>query len=207
MKLRYIIIKVKDIERARNFYSRFLNMKPTKIERDRMAVFDLQNIKVGLYNPLADGYFLSDSDFGTNYYASFGVNNVELELKRVSEFAEIICHKKAGQHDWFEFKDSEGNIVPSSLPTPEWLMNETETSSIRDENFNRILVPVVDEETNEPILNEDGTLKTSPLFVNSHNYLLWLLKNNKVGFLQLLSTYLVELLQNEEFKSKLDKLI
>ncbi len=30
-------------------------------------------------------------------------------------------------------------------------MNETETSSIRDENFNRILVPVVDEETLEPI--------------------------------------------------------
>ena len=85
-------------------------------------------------------------------------------------------------------------------------MSETETSSIRDENFNRILVPVVDEETNEPILNEDGTLKTSPLLVNSHSYLLWLLKNNKAGFLQLLSVYLQELLQNKDFKEKLDKL-
>ena len=103
-------------------------------------------------------------------------------------------------------KDLDGNIVPSNLPTPEWMMSETETSTIRDENFNRIEVPVVDEETNEPILNEDGTAKTSPLFVNSHNYLLWLLKNNKAGFLQLLSTYLLELLQNQEFKSKLDKL-
>ena len=38
--------------------------------------------------------------------------------------------------------------------------------------------------------------------------LLWLLNNNnKAGFLQLLSIYLVELLQNEEFKHKLDKLI
>ena len=110
---------------------------------------------------------------------------------------------------WYSqvLKDSEGNVIPSNLPTPEWLINETETSTIRDENFNRILVPVVDEETNEPILNEDGTPKTSPLFVNSHSYLLWLLKNNKVGFLQLLSIYLQELLQNEEFKSKLDKLI
>ena len=110
---------------------------------------------------------------------------------------------------WYSqvLKDSEGNVVPSNLPTPEWLINETETSTIRDENFNRILVPVVDEETNEPILNEDGTPKTSPLFVNSHNYLLWLLNNNKVGFLQLLSIYLLELLQNEEFKSKLDKLM
>ena len=110
---------------------------------------------------------------------------------------------------WYSqvLKDSEGNVVPSNLPTPEWLINETETSTIRDENFNRILVPVVDEETNEPILNEDGIPKTSPLFVNSHSYLLWLLKNNKASFLQLLSTYLSELLQNQEFKSKLNKLV
>jgi len=110
---------------------------------------------------------------------------------------------------WYSqvLKDLEGNVVPSNLPTPEWLINETETSSIRDENFNRILVPVVDEETNEPLLNEDGTPKTSPLFVNSHSYLLWLLKSNKVGFLDLLQAYLSELLQNQEFKSKLDKLM
>ena len=110
---------------------------------------------------------------------------------------------------WYSqvLKDSEGNIVPSNLPTPEWLMNETETSTIRDENFNRILVPVVDEETNEPVLNEDGTPKTSPLFVNSHNYLLWLLNNNKEGFLQLLSAYLQELLNNNDFKTKLNNLI
>ncbi|MFA4942589.1 MAG: VOC family protein [Patescibacteria group bacterium] len=111
MKLRYIIIKVKDIQRAKKFYSRLLNMEPTKEERDRMVVFDLQNIKIGLYNPLADGYSLSESDFGNNYYASFGVDDVELELRRVSDFAEIICHKKVDYHDWFEFKDSEGNLL------------------------------------------------------------------------------------------------
>lgn len=110
---------------------------------------------------------------------------------------------------WYSqiLKDSEGNIVPSNLPTPEWIISEFETSSVRDENFQRILVPVVNEETNELILNEDGSPKTSPLFVNSHQYLLWLLKNNKVGFLQLLSSYLSELLQNHEFKSKLDNLM
>ena len=110
---------------------------------------------------------------------------------------------------WYSqvLKDSEGNVISSNLPTPEWMMSEIETSTIRDENFQRILVPVVDEETNEPILNEDGTPKTSPLFVNSHSYLLWLLKNNKVGFLQLLSIYLQELLQNTEFKNKLNQLL
>lgn len=109
---------------------------------------------------------------------------------------------------WYSqvLKDSEGNIVSSNLPTPEWMISEFETSSLRDENFQRIEVPVINEETNEPILNEDGTPKMSPLFVNSHQYLLWLLKNNKVGFLQLLSAYLNELLQDEDFKSNLDQL-
>ena len=94
---------------------------------------------------------------------------------------------------WYSqvLKDLEGNVVPSNLPTPEWLINETETSTIRDENFNRILVPVVDEETNEPVLNEDGTPKTSPLFVNSHSYLHWLLNNSNAEFLNLLTTYLL----------------
>lgn len=110
---------------------------------------------------------------------------------------------------WYSqvLKDLEGNVVPSNLPTPEWLINETETSSLRNENFQKILVPVVDEETNEPVLNEDGTPKTSPLFVNSHSYLLWLLNNNKAGFLQLLSTYLLELLQTSVFKAKLNQLV
>lgn len=111
MKLRYIILKVKDIQRAKKFYINFLSMQPTKEENNRMIVFDLKNIKIGLYNPLADGYFLDESDFGNNCYAAFGVDNVEPELKRVSAFAEIISHKKVDYHEWFEFKDSEGNIL------------------------------------------------------------------------------------------------
>jgi catechol 2,3-dioxygenase-like lactoylglutathione lyase family enzyme len=111
MKLRYIIIKVKDIERARKFYCRFLNMEPTKTERDRMVVFDLQNIKMGLYNPLADGDSLNESDFGTNCRPAFGTDDVESEMKRVSDFAEITSHHKVDYHNWFEFKDSEGNIL------------------------------------------------------------------------------------------------
>lgn len=111
MKLRYIIIKVKDIDRAKIFYSCFLNMEPTKIELDRMAEFNLENIKIGLYNPLADGFSLNDSDFGTNCMMAFGVNDIETELKRVSEFAQITCHEKRDYHEWFEFKDSEGNTL------------------------------------------------------------------------------------------------
>lgn len=86
-------------------------MEPTKLDRDRMVVFDLQNINIGLYNPLADGYNLTDLDFGNNYYASFGVEDIDAEMERVSEFAEIICRKKVDYHEWFEFKDSEGNFL------------------------------------------------------------------------------------------------
>ncbi|MEK7063615.1 MAG: VOC family protein [Patescibacteria group bacterium] len=111
MKLRYIIIRVKDIDRAKNFYSRFLQMEPTKQERDRMVVFDLQNIKIGLYNPVADGESLTDSVWGDNCHASFGVDDVESEMNRVSEFVEILAHKKVDYHDWFEFRDTEGNLL------------------------------------------------------------------------------------------------
>jgi len=111
MKLRYIILKVKDIQRAKIFYSRLLNIEPSKEEPGRIIVFDLQNIKIGLYNPLADGHSLSDSDFGNNCRPAFGVEDVEPELKRVSGFAEIICQNKVDFHEWFEFKDSEGNVL------------------------------------------------------------------------------------------------
>lgn len=111
MKLRYIIIKVKDIKRAKKFYIRLLREKPAKEEVDRMVEFDLGNVKIGLYNPLADGYSLKKSDFGTNCMAAFGVNDLRSELKRVSKFAKITCQDKVDYHEWFEFEDSEGNIL------------------------------------------------------------------------------------------------
>ncbi|WP_312510610.1 hypothetical protein [Chryseobacterium culicis] len=91
-------------------------------------------------------------------------------------------------------------IEPSKLPTPEWLIGEDEWSSLRDENFNKIWVPIVDEETQEHILDEQGNPKTSLLKVSTHQYMLWLVKNNKIGFLDLLKSYLqefVELKSNE----------
>lgn len=111
MHLRYIIIKIKDLQRAKSFYIQLLGQNPSKEEKDRMVVFDLGNIKIGLYSPLADGYVLNESDFGTNCLPGFGVDDVEAELKRVSEFAEIVSHKKVDYHEWFEFKDTEGNIL------------------------------------------------------------------------------------------------
>ena len=163
---------------------------PTELQA---LIVDINSIELNLGEIKIDKHPLVSQDL--ERYIQINKISIDLNLPRT--------------YIWYSqvLKNSEGNVVPSNLPTPEWLINETETSTIRDENFNRILVPVVDEETNEPILNEDGTPKTSPLFVNSHSYLLWLLNNNKVGFLQLLSTYLVELLQTNVFKTKLNQLV
>lgn len=111
MKLNYNIVKVKDLQRAKNFYIQLLGMQPTKEEGKRMVVFNLGNIKLGLYDPLADGYSLEDGDFGNNCYICFGVDDIKSELDRVSAFAEIMCQKKVDYHEWFEFKDSEGNLL------------------------------------------------------------------------------------------------
>ncbi|KAB1231862.1 hypothetical protein [Chryseobacterium viscerum] len=86
-------------------------------------------------------------------------------------------------------------IEPSNLPTPEWMIGEEEWSSLRDKNFNRIFVPVVDEETQNPVLDELGNPKTSIIKVNTHHYMLWLVKNNKIGFLDLLKSYLQEFVE------------
>lgn len=111
MDLRFITIKVKNLERAKDFYIRLTGDKPIKEEVGRMVQFKFGNIKVGLYNPLADGSTLNESDFGSNCIPAFGTEDLESELKRISEFAEIVSHEKIDGHEWFEFKDSEGNVL------------------------------------------------------------------------------------------------
>lgn len=93
---------------------------------------------------------------------------------------------------------------PSKLPNPEWMIGEEEWSFLRDEDFNKIEVPVVDEEIHEPILDNNGEPKTSMIKVNSHSYMLWLLKNNKLSFLDLLKTYLNEFVDMK--REELDRL-
>ena len=111
MDLRYIILKVKDIERAKKFYIKLLDIQPYKEEPHRIVVFKLEHIKIGLYNPLVDGDSLHESDFGTNCRPAFGTDDIDSEMRRVSDFTEIISHHKVGTHNWFEFNDSEGNIL------------------------------------------------------------------------------------------------
>ena len=111
MLLRYIIIKVKDLQRAKEFYIRLLWQDPYKEETNRIIVFKLENIKIGLYNPLADGDDLDDTDFWTNCRPAWWTDNLESELKRIAHLTTITSQHKAGTYEWFEFKDSEDNIL------------------------------------------------------------------------------------------------
>lgn len=111
MNLRYLIIKVEDLNRAKDFYTNFLKMEPTKEEPGRMIVYNLGNIKVDLYNPLADNHQFDKKDIRTNCFPAFGVDDVEAEKERISAFETILSHKKVDYHEWFEFEDTEGNLL------------------------------------------------------------------------------------------------
>jgi len=111
MLLRYIIIKVKNLQRAKEFYVKLLEQEPYKEEVDRIVVFKLENIKIGLYNPLADGDVVNDDDFWTNCRPAWWTHDLPSELDRISHLTTITNQHTVDSHERFEFEDSEGNIL------------------------------------------------------------------------------------------------
>ncbi len=75
-----------------------------------MVEFEFDGVKLGLYNPSADGTS-EKTKYGDNCIPAFGVDNIDSELERVSDFAEIVSHEEKKGHEWFTFKDPEGNIL------------------------------------------------------------------------------------------------
>lgn len=93
-------------------------------------------------------------------------------------------------------KDHEtGEEINISLPAPEWVIYKETWSYLRDNSNNPVELPLA-EPTDEMI--------TDTVKVPSYQYMLWLLKNNKVGFTQLLASYLHEFVKTH--KGQLDKL-
>ncbi|WP_426476649.1 hypothetical protein ACP3T3_15115 [Chryseobacterium sp. CBSDS_008] len=93
-------------------------------------------------------------------------------------------------------KDMEtGEEVNIPLPTPEWLIYKETWSYLRDGDNHLIELPVAEPE---------GDMNTDLVKVPSYQYMLWLLKNNKAGFTELLASYLDEFV--EKHKENLDAL-
>lgn len=125
-------------------------------------------------------------------------------------------------------RDLEGNIIPNNLPSPQWTIYPDETSTIRDQQNERMMFPtertimetvIVDEgleterEEEHYVLDEEGnktwelTEDSEPYFIGSHKYLLFLQHNNLVGLMDLLENYMQEKVTIEpEFRKQLDSL-
>ncbi|OCA76054.1 hypothetical protein BBI01_04985 [Chryseobacterium artocarpi] len=93
-------------------------------------------------------------------------------------------------------KDKEtGEEINISLPAPEWVIYKETWSYLRDSNNNLIELPLAEPKSD---------MAADKVKVPSYQYMLWLLKNNKVGFTELLTSYLDEFVKN--YKDSLDKL-
>lgn len=131
-------------------------------------------------------------------------------------------------------KTANGEIIPSNLPNPEWTIHSTEYSTFRNAQNQRVMLPVLVSKMKSVIVDEGletehevdvldldengheqfifkldigGAQVTKAKELNSHKYLVWLVKNNKAGLVDLLSGYLEEkILTEPDFKSKLDQL-
>ena len=125
-------------------------------------------------------------------------------------------------------RDLEGNIIPNNLPSPQWTIYPDETSTIRDQQNERIMFPLertimetvlVDEgleterEEEQYVLDEQGnqtwelTGEEEVYLIGSHKYLLFLQHNKLVGLMDLLEDYMQEKVTIEpEFRKQLDSL-
>ncbi|WP_374459841.1 hypothetical protein [Chryseobacterium taeanense] len=88
-----------------------------------------------------------------------------------------------------------GEEVKIPLPAPEWIVYKETASYLLDESNNPIELPLKDTQADQT---------TDLVRVPSYKYMLWLLKNNKIRFLELLNYYLQ--LFVEKHKDELDKL-
>lgn len=93
-------------------------------------------------------------------------------------------------------KDKEtGEEINIALPAPEWVIYKETWSYLRDNQNEPVELPLIEPE---------GGMTTDKVKVPSYQYMLWLLKNNKAGFTELLASYLHEFVKTH--KEQLDKL-
>jgi hypothetical protein len=100
---------------------------------------------------------------------------LDIDAKSRNEFVNFIYEQV--------LKDKEtGEEINISLPAPEWVVYKETWSYLRDEQNNTIELPLI-----EPI----DKLTKDKVKISSFKYMIWLMKNNKIGFLQLIQGYLV----------------
>ena len=113
-------LKVRDMDRAVNFYEAFLGVEAEYRYRDRWVSI---NERLGLYNPSYDiqhGVPLTEYDrelsIGNNVVVVFSSDDVDGDHERVRSLGatgitEIVEVNLMAPYRFFQFKDPEGNIV------------------------------------------------------------------------------------------------
>lgn len=110
MDLRFMSVTVEDMDRATEFYRRFLDAEPVS-EADRLVEFAFDGVTFGLHDPTADGIDPATVTFGNNAIPAFAVPDLDAELDRVSAFADVAAEREAPDHRWAVVEDTEGNHV------------------------------------------------------------------------------------------------
>lgn len=86
-------------------------------------------------------------------------------------------------------KDKEtGEVINIQLSKPEWVVDKTTWSYLRNEQ-NQPITATIKEGSEET----DNKIK-----VPSYKYMIWLMKNNKAGLLQLIQGYLASFIQAKQ---------
>ncbi len=106
---------------------------------------------------------------------------LDIDAKSRQEFVNFVYEQV--------LKDKEtGEVINIPLPAPEWIVYKETWSYLRDEKNNLIELPL--KETTEGITKDK-------VKVSSFRYMIWLMKNNKIGFLQLIQGYLASFVDDK----------
>jgi lactoylglutathione lyase len=113
-------LKVKDMDRAVNFYEKFLGVEAEYRYKDRWVSF---TDGLGLYNPTFDmenDVPMTDYDqtpkMGNNVVVVFGTDEMEGEHDRVKAIGargvtDIVEINLMAPYRFFQFQDTEGNVI------------------------------------------------------------------------------------------------
>lgn len=110
LDLRLVSLNTENIGEMTDFYNKLLGREPDLVEEDRLIEYRFEGVLLGLYRPSADD-MRREIKHGDNCVPAFRTDDIELELERISKFAEIVYEKEAGEHHWFVFRDPDGNLI------------------------------------------------------------------------------------------------
>jgi lactoylglutathione lyase len=119
-KFSYVGVRVMDLEKSIDFYTRILGMKVTgrsKIERTRGETVGLETEKGGF--PLELNYYEENSPYNTEYTAGEGLDHLAFKVDNLDDALREA--KQAGYKTVLEMKDDGGRWAYIEDPNGIWI--------------------------------------------------------------------------------------